>query len=185
MVTMDNVVVVAGRVQRVVLTDRAPPHRTWIIWNVLDFGMSLAEARRARGRIHRDVEQARADHQATQLLVAGDFNLDATAAGRRSRADLHWAVVARMVPDFVPDAPSRWDVAIGRSTTIDRVFASILRMCPPSTADRRRRFLAAYCWPPTIATGGLPMAAYQWPPMVSRSRLAVYCWPPLPIACPS
>lgn len=79
---------IAGRVQRGAVIDKAPPYRTLIVWSIPNFGMSVAGARRARGRIHLDVARARAYPQSTQILLAGEFNLEASTAGRRSRADL-------------------------------------------------------------------------------------------------
>lgn len=36
-------------------------------------------------------------------------------------ADLHRASVARMVPELMPDWPSRWEAATGRATALDSV----------------------------------------------------------------
>lgn len=48
-------VLVEGRVQRVTLVDKEPPHRTLVIWNIHNFGIGEAEARRIDGPVYREV----------------------------------------------------------------------------------------------------------------------------------
>lgn len=88
--TVSGEVLIDVRVQRLEVVDKAPPYRGPLlcVWNVHHFGISVAAAPRTRRFIHRDMEQVRADPPLTQLLSAGDFDLEATAAGRRSRTDM-------------------------------------------------------------------------------------------------
>lgn len=112
----------------------APPHRMLIVWNIHNFGRSLAEAQRIHGHIHRDVERARAEPQATES-PHGDFTLKATARGRRSRADLHLAAVTRLLQEFMPDAPSRCEAATRRPTPGFRVD-------PPERVGNHRAYVS-------------------------------------------
>lgn len=45
-------IVVAGRVQHIALTDKAP-HREMVVWNMHNYAVSQAEARKVRRRAHR------------------------------------------------------------------------------------------------------------------------------------
>lgn len=56
-VVAESEVVIVRRVQQVALTDTAPPHSDLGLWNVHYFGISLAEVRRVRSRIDRDVKR--------------------------------------------------------------------------------------------------------------------------------
>lgn len=107
---------ISDRVQRVSMSGLELPQREVVVWNVHNYGETLAEARRARGGDHCDIERARADPQALQVLVAGDFNLELAASGRRNRAEMHWVAITRMAPETVADAPSRWNSAAGKTT---------------------------------------------------------------------
>lgn len=70
---MLGAVLLEGLTQRVVMTDRAPPHRALIVWNNHNFDMALSEAQRIRGLIYRDVGLARADPEAMHVLLAGGW----------------------------------------------------------------------------------------------------------------